>query len=113
MANCPRTPLGWWVEAFTLVRLLGDPIGCLQELIRKLDSCQTRLGDLQVGPQADGHLQGGLDDEELADITQIQRGMEDRYQQRFQNALALIITSYDEFGKDVGDLARRQILLRL
>jgi len=44
ISTSPRPPLGFWEEAFTITHLLGDPIGSSTDLLRKIDSCQSRAG---------------------------------------------------------------------
>ena len=42
VANSPRPPLGWSVECFSVVRLLGNPTGSTAGLLSKLHDCQLR-----------------------------------------------------------------------
>ena len=41
MALTPLPPLGFAIKALVLSRLLGDPIGTLQDLLLKMSDCQT------------------------------------------------------------------------
>lgn len=89
----PRPPLGFWEEAFTIIHLLGDPIGSSTDLLRKIDSCQSRAG----------YWKHQLDDKKLKPILEDYEGSHELYRQRLWKALALIIVSYDEWGSDKGN----------
>jgi hypothetical protein len=95
----PRPPLGFWEEAFSIVHLLGDPIGSSTDLIRKIDSCQKRAGVWKHE----------LSLEELDRVLQDHEGSPKQYQQRLWKALALISVSYDEWGPDKGIAAEEYI----
>jgi hypothetical protein len=88
----PRPPLGFWEEAFTIVHLLGDPIGSTTDLLRKIDSCQSRAESWKHKLD-NNHLRLKLQDHE---------GLHELYPQRLWKALALIIVSYDEWGSEKG-----------
>jgi hypothetical protein len=96
ISNSPRPPLGFWEEAFTIVHLLGDPIGSSTDLIRKIDSCQSRAG----------HWQHILEDNTSTLDLQGDEATHELYRQRLWKALALIIVSYDEWGSDKGSSAQ-------
>lgn len=91
----PRPPLGFWEEAFTIIHLLGDPIGSSTDLIRKIDSSQSRAQTWKYT----------LDDPKIRPKLQDQNGSDELYRQRLWKALALIIVSYDEWGSDKGNSA--------
>lgn len=42
VASSPRPPLGFAVEAFVILHLLGDPIGTIKDLLRVISNCQGR-----------------------------------------------------------------------
>ena len=94
-----RPPLGFWEEAFTIIHLLGDPIGSSTDLVRKIDSCQSRAG----------YWKYRLDDNKLRPKLQDHKGPHELYRRRLWKALALIITSYDEWGSDKGTSAERYL----
>lgn len=99
----PRPPLGFWEEAFSIVHLLGDPIGSSTDLIRKIDSCQKRAGFWKLE----------LNRAELELILQDPEGSHKHYQQRLWKALALISVSYDECGSDKGTAVEEYLLREL
>jgi hypothetical protein len=43
VASSPRPPLGLRVEGFVIAHLMGDPIGTMKDLIRKISRCQNML----------------------------------------------------------------------
>jgi hypothetical protein len=92
----PRPPLGFWEEAFSIVHLLGDPVGSSTDLIRKIDSCQERARFWKDALTCPG-LELVLDDHDEP---------RRHYQQRLWKALALISVSYDEWGSEKGTIAQ-------
>jgi hypothetical protein len=42
VASSPRPPLGFAVEGFVILHLLGDPVGTIKDLLRVISSCQKR-----------------------------------------------------------------------
>lgn len=40
VASSPRPPLGFAVEGFVILHLLGDPVGTIKDLLRVVSSCQ-------------------------------------------------------------------------
>jgi hypothetical protein len=96
VSNSPRPPLGFWVEAFSIAHLLGDPIGTIADLLRKIDSCQSRavfwrerFGNALAIFNLHGHdARSGA-----------------RFEKRLWRSFAVIVDSYDEWGLSVGDIA--------
>jgi hypothetical protein len=103
ISNSPRPPLGFWEETFTIIHLLGDPIGSSTDLVRKLDSCQSRAG----------YWKYELEGNRLKPTLQNCEGPRQLYKQRLWKALALIIVSYDEWGLEKGTSAEEFLTAEL
>lgn len=88
VASSPRPPLGLDVEAFVVFHLLGDPIGHIRDLIKKLSRCQEHA---DYWHESFAALAGLFPerDEQLS---------------REAKAFAMITISYDEWGE--GEYAR-------
>ncbi|KAL8243711.1 hypothetical protein R6Q59_009969 [Mikania micrantha] len=95
VANSPRPPLGFVVEAFTVTHFLGDPIGTISDVLRKIEGTQTRAVFWK------GRLKREL----------IVLGNEPTTseQRRLWKSLALIVDSFDEWGPEVGDSAQQYL----
>jgi hypothetical protein len=93
VATSPRPPLGFDVEAFTIVHFLGDPIGTIAGLLCTIDGCQRRAVFWQ--DQLENNLPVIGD--------QIQKP---ELKERLWKSLAIIIVSFDEWGLEVGNIAQ-------
>ena len=40
VASFPRPPLGFWIQCFVIIHLLGDPVDTIKNLLLKLSECQ-------------------------------------------------------------------------
>jgi hypothetical protein len=84
-----------FLEGFTVVHLLGDPIGTIAGLLRKIDGCQSRAVFWQ------DRLSNKL--AAMGD----QKSKQEK--ERLWKSLAIIIDSYDEWGLDVGNDAEKYL----
>ena len=99
VANSPRPPLGWSVECFSVVRLLGNPIGSIAGLLSKLHDCQLRADDWR--DQLNGPLRlaaGGLSPTVRASL---------------DKKLTILSESYFEYGEDTGNTATEALAWEL
>lgn len=87
IAVSPRPPLGCWVEAFAIFHLLGDPLGTLMDLLRKLDSCQGRAVTWQKAITSTSRLPATPD----GNLPAVGKD-------RLWKAFTIITDSYDEWG---------------
>jgi hypothetical protein len=99
VATSPRPPLSFLVEAFTIVHLLGDPIGTIADLLRKIDGCQSCATFWQ------DQLENNL-----AVIGDQKSELE---KERLWKSLAIIIDSFDEWGLQVGNIAQNDLFAEL
>jgi len=95
----PRPPLSFLVELFVIVHLMGDPISTISNLLRKFESCHHRAEYWRNKICNEGLLDGILREDE--DVAQLWKG------------LAAITDSYDEWGEDSGERAKKFLLSRL
>jgi hypothetical protein len=86
VANSPRPPLGWSVECFSVVRLLGNPTGSIAGLLSKLHDCQLRADywrDQLNGP-----------------LRQAAQALSPTLQASLVKKLTILSESYSEYGDD-------------
>jgi hypothetical protein len=92
VASSPRPPLGLSAETFVLAHLMGDPIGSIRDLLRKLDRCEARAREfaleVEYKTQSLEWFQGCLKNEKP---------------ERVWKSLAIIVVSYDEWGEGKGN----------
>src|SRR2546421_3171407 len=93
VATSPRPPLGFREEAFTIVHLLGDPIGTIADLLLKIDGCQRRavFWQHQLGPNWEVIGEGMSELEEEDRPSELEK-------ERLWKSLAIITDSFDEWG---------------
>lgn len=92
LATFPRPPLSFLTEFLVILRLLGNPIGTLRSLTLKLGSCQGRANywrSVFSSSTYQAFFTG--DDDKFERFAQIERTWK---------AFALIVDSYDEWGRD-------------
>jgi hypothetical protein len=99
VASSPRPPLGWSVECFSVLHLLGNPIGSIAGLLSKLHNCQLRADYWR------GQLNGSL--QLTAEI------LSPTEQASLIKKLAILSDSYDEYGELIGDAATQALALEL
>jgi hypothetical protein len=99
VANSPRPPLGLSVECFSVLRLLGNPIGSITGLLSKLHDCQRRADNWRN--QLDGPLRS---------TAQL---LSPPLQASLSKKLAILSSSYDEYGEGIGDDATQALALEL
>ena len=99
VANSPRPPLGWPVECFSVMRLLGNPTGSIAGLLRKLHDCQLRAD----------YWRDQLNDR----LYLTARVLSPTQQASLVKKLAILSDSYSEYGEDVGDSATRELASEL
>ncbi|MCJ1404091.1 hypothetical protein MMC11_007316, partial [Xylographa trunciseda] len=94
VAIFPKPPLSFWVEAFVIFHLLGNPVSSIQDLLLKFTNCQNRAEYWEGRLRS---LRLLLEDPEPRP----------RYgnMTRKWKALAIITDSYDEWGQDKGEAA--------
>jgi hypothetical protein len=106
------------VEFFAVIHLMGDPIGALEDLLRKFEGCQARavfwqaqfnrhdipsLQDDGVTPESDDNTPTFVDNSK----TPQERNT------RLWKAFAMITDSYDEWGIPKGDNASQVLSQKL
>lgn len=84
VASSPRPPLGFAVEAFVIVHLLGDPIGTNKDLLCTISNCQRRADFWRA------HLIG---------LRSAARRLTHAQEEHVWKAFTIITISYDEWGK--------------
>jgi hypothetical protein len=99
VANSPRPPLGWLVECFSVLRLLGNPIGSIAGLLSKLHDCQLRADYWR--DQLKGRLY--LTAQVLSPTLQAS----------LVKKLAILSDSYSEYGERIGDTATQALASEL
>lgn len=82
IASFPRPPLGFYVDCFVLVHLLGDPIDTIHSLLGKMSGCQRFAEDWRV---------------ECKDLPGNHSGIDE---DRDWKALALLTDAYGEWSED-------------
>lgn len=87
----PRPPLSWSGQTFVLLHLLGYPISTIHSLLIKVASCEDRaqfwVQLFEKKPRVSGLIQGDL------------------YDQTWKS-LAIIVSTYDEWGQETGDVVQ-------
>lgn len=99
ISQFPRPPLGFWTQAFVLVRLVGNPIGTVADLLHTLALAQSRArfwNRVCTGRCAEPHTSLCLRDKMLVEDWK---------------ALAIITVSYDEWNE--GSRASRAIFIAM
>ena len=96
VANSPRPPLGFWVECFSIFHLLGNPVGAIRDLLRKLQDCQTRENYWRRQETLQRAAQ--LVSTPVATLSK---------------KLAVISDSFDEYGIHTGNIATDALLAEL
>jgi hypothetical protein len=94
IATSPRAPLGIKVETFTVLHLLGDPIGSITDILWKFENCQSRATFWHAKISTQSLLPWTH-----ADLTPEVK------QDRLWKALTIITDSYDEWGCEEGERA--------
>jgi hypothetical protein len=84
--SSPRPPLGPRVDGFVLAHLMGDPIGTIRDLQKKISRCEASAAYFERLSLPDG------------DSSDVKRAWK---------ALAMITVSYDEWGR--GDTAQKAL----
>lgn len=95
IATFPRSPIGILVEVLTVLHLVSDPIGTMEDLLWKLESCKRRAEFWRDKIRASGIVFGSLDTDE---------DQEER--DKWERRLAIITDSYYELGDDIGQRAQ-------
>lgn len=98
VSNSPRPPLGFWVECFTILHLLGNPVGSIRDLLRKFHDCQTR--EKYWRRQLQGKLRPAAQ-------------LLSRPVATLSKKLAIISDSFDEYGIYTGNIATKALLAEL
>jgi hypothetical protein len=80
VASSPRPPLGFAVEGFVILHLLGDPVGTIKDLLGVISDCQQRADFWRSYLDRCEHL------------TPVQLDLS-------WNAFTIITISYDEWGE--------------
>lgn len=105
LATFPRPPSTSTMDTLIVLRLLGNPIGTLYNLILKIASCQAHAAYWKkefIEPERLYDLvEGATDQEKLKKYT------------RLWKAFTLIVDSYDEWGLKRGRKARANLRARL
>ncbi len=84
VASSPRPPLGFAVESFAIVHLLGDPVGTIKDLLRVISNCQQRANFWRA--ELDRHRSNRLQ----STLAQANHAWK---------AFSIISISFDEWGK--------------
>jgi hypothetical protein len=99
IANSPRPPLSQSVECFSVVRLLGNPIGSIAGLLSKLHDCQLRADywrdQLNRLPSSTAQVLSPIPQDSLV------------------KKLAILSDSYSEYGEHFGDIATQALASEL
>jgi hypothetical protein len=84
IASSPRPPLGFAIESFVVLHLIGDPIGTINDLLRVTSSCQKRAESWRE------YLKSNLSGEEAKLVWK---------------SFTIVTVSYDEWGEKWGNTA--------
>lgn len=84
VASSPRPPLGFKVEGFVILHLLGDPVGTIKDLLHVISNCQRRADFWRT------YLARRYPHKQHLSSIQVDRAWK---------AFTIIAISYDEWGR--------------